>query len=119
MVDQFEEVFTLCRDAGERARFIEMRLSARAPDRRLKVLTAGAHGPSQAPRHSALVPHIARPGLADSELRRGMSRRTDTDPRQRGRGVRADPLGACPHPHPFCPYVRRPPSRRKALWPSC
>ena len=38
VVDQFEEVFTLCRDPEERARFIEMLLSARAPDRRLKAL---------------------------------------------------------------------------------
>ncbi|MFE6620049.1 hypothetical protein [Streptomyces sp. NPDC057740] len=38
VVDQFEEVFTLCRDTGERARFIEMLLAARDPDSRLKVL---------------------------------------------------------------------------------
>jgi hypothetical protein len=38
VVDQFEEVFTLCRDTEERARFIELLLSARDPDRRLRVL---------------------------------------------------------------------------------
>lgn len=38
VVDQFEEVFTLCRDAGERARFIGMLLAARDPKSRLKVL---------------------------------------------------------------------------------
>ncbi|MFG2781479.1 hypothetical protein ACGFY7_26990 [Streptomyces prunicolor] len=40
IVDQFEEVFTLCRDAAERARFIDLLLTAREPDSRLKVLVA-------------------------------------------------------------------------------
>ncbi|WP_405681025.1 MULTISPECIES: helix-turn-helix domain-containing protein [unclassified Streptomyces] len=38
IVDQFEEVFTVCQDPAERARFIEMLLAARRPERRLKVL---------------------------------------------------------------------------------
>ncbi|NUR03897.1 MAG: helix-turn-helix domain-containing protein [Streptomyces sp.] len=40
VVDQFEEVFTLCRDREERARFIDLLLAARDPDRGLKVLIA-------------------------------------------------------------------------------
>ncbi|MFF4505472.1 helix-turn-helix domain-containing protein [Streptomyces sp. NPDC001401] len=40
VVDQFEEVFTLCRDRAERARFMDLLLAARDPDRRLKVLIA-------------------------------------------------------------------------------
>ncbi|MET8983134.1 helix-turn-helix domain-containing protein [Streptomyces sp. NPDC004539] len=40
MVDQFEEVFTLCRDKAERARFIDLLLAARAPASRLRVLIA-------------------------------------------------------------------------------
>ncbi|WP_030939227.1 hypothetical protein [Streptomyces sp. NRRL S-646] len=40
VVDQFEEVFTLCRDRAERARFLDLLLAARDPDRRLKVLIA-------------------------------------------------------------------------------
>ncbi|MCZ0988021.1 hypothetical protein O1M54_24260 [Streptomyces diastatochromogenes] len=40
VVDQFEEVFTLCRDRAERARFIDLLLAARDPDSRLKVLIA-------------------------------------------------------------------------------
>ncbi|WP_416985619.1 hypothetical protein [Streptomyces sp. T028] len=40
VVDQFEEVFTLCRDPAERARFLELLLAARAPASRLKVLIA-------------------------------------------------------------------------------
>ncbi|WP_405724416.1 AAA family ATPase [Streptomyces sp. NBC_00028] len=40
VVDQFEEVFTLCRDRTERARFIELLLAAGAPGSRLRVLIA-------------------------------------------------------------------------------
>ncbi|WP_435281379.1 nSTAND1 domain-containing NTPase [Streptomyces koelreuteriae] len=40
MVDQFEEVFTLCHDPAERARFIDLLLSARQPESRLRVLLA-------------------------------------------------------------------------------
>ncbi|WP_455711605.1 nSTAND1 domain-containing NTPase [Streptomyces iakyrus] len=40
IVDQFEEVFTLCRDAAERARFIDLLLAAREPESRLRVLLA-------------------------------------------------------------------------------
>ncbi|WP_367648434.1 helix-turn-helix domain-containing protein [Streptomyces sp. CNQ-509] len=40
IVDQFEEVFTLCRDPAERARFLDMLLTARRPESRLRVLLA-------------------------------------------------------------------------------
>ncbi|WP_105973374.1 nSTAND1 domain-containing NTPase [Streptomyces geranii] len=40
VVDQFEEVFTLCREPGERARFIELLLGAVRPDSRLRVVVA-------------------------------------------------------------------------------
>ncbi|MFD9418798.1 hypothetical protein ACFWC9_29380 [Streptomyces goshikiensis] len=40
IVDQFEEVFTVCQDVAERARFIDMLIAARRPERRLKVLIA-------------------------------------------------------------------------------
>ncbi|WP_327404520.1 hypothetical protein OG194_33600 [Streptomyces sp. NBC_01288] len=40
VVDQFEEVFTLCRDTAERTRFIDLLLTAREPDSRLRVLVA-------------------------------------------------------------------------------
>ncbi|MFE7275389.1 helix-turn-helix domain-containing protein [Streptomyces sp. NPDC057623] len=40
IVDQFEEVFTLCHDAAERARFIDLLLTAREPESRLRVLLA-------------------------------------------------------------------------------
>lgn len=38
VVDQFEEIFTLCTDAGERTGFIDALLSARAPDSGVRVL---------------------------------------------------------------------------------
>ncbi|MFI8069476.1 hypothetical protein ACIF85_11930 [Streptomyces sp. NPDC086033] len=40
VVDQFEEVFSLCRDPRERSRFIDLLLAARDPERRLRVLVA-------------------------------------------------------------------------------
>lgn len=40
VVDQFEEVFTLCRDPAERARFLGLLLAARDPGTRLRVLIA-------------------------------------------------------------------------------
>ncbi|MFE2944905.1 hypothetical protein ACFXKG_38600 [Streptomyces sp. NPDC059255] len=40
IVDQFEEVFTLCRDRGERAGFIDRLLTALRPDSRLRVIIA-------------------------------------------------------------------------------
>ncbi|WP_416974262.1 helix-turn-helix domain-containing protein [Streptomyces sp. 4F14] len=40
VVDQFEEVFTLCKDPAERTRFIDLLLTARDPDSRLRVLIA-------------------------------------------------------------------------------
>ncbi|GHC83950.1 nSTAND1 domain-containing NTPase [Streptomyces flavofungini] len=38
IIDQFEEVFTLCRDPQERADFIDRLLEARGPDSRLRVV---------------------------------------------------------------------------------
>ncbi|MFE4539317.1 helix-turn-helix domain-containing protein [Streptomyces scopuliridis] len=40
VVDQFEEVFTLCHDASERGEFIDLLLTARRPDSRLRVIIA-------------------------------------------------------------------------------
>ncbi|WP_330346776.1 nSTAND1 domain-containing NTPase [Streptomyces sp. NBC_00582] len=40
VVDQFEEVFTLCRDPHQRSRFIDLLLAARDPGNRLRVLFA-------------------------------------------------------------------------------
>ncbi|MGO4749900.1 helix-turn-helix domain-containing protein, partial [Streptomyces sp. 2MCAF27] len=40
IVDQFEEIFTLCQDPEERVRFIDLLLAARRADSRLRVLIA-------------------------------------------------------------------------------
>ncbi|WP_329274269.1 WD40 repeat domain-containing protein [Streptomyces sp. NBC_01451] len=40
VVDQFEEVFTLCHDSRERSHFLDLLLAARDPHSRLKVLIA-------------------------------------------------------------------------------
>ncbi|GAA0820905.1 helix-turn-helix domain-containing protein [Streptosporangium amethystogenes subsp. fukuiense] len=40
VVDQFEEVFTLCRDRGERAEFVDMLVGARRPASALRVIIA-------------------------------------------------------------------------------
>ncbi|WP_435857731.1 nSTAND1 domain-containing NTPase [Streptomyces mirabilis] len=40
VVDQFEELFTLCQDPAERTEFIDALLAARSPDSRLRVITA-------------------------------------------------------------------------------
>ncbi|MCT9112823.1 helix-turn-helix domain-containing protein [Streptomyces mirabilis] len=40
IVDQFEEVFTLCQDPAERSRFIDLLLAARRPENRIRVLIA-------------------------------------------------------------------------------
>ncbi|MFJ7046803.1 helix-turn-helix domain-containing protein [Streptomyces sp. NPDC101112] len=40
IVDQFEEIFTLCHDADERTRFINHLLTARQPESQLRVLLA-------------------------------------------------------------------------------
>ncbi|MEV1085138.1 hypothetical protein AB0I98_44165 [Streptomyces sp. NPDC050211] len=38
VVDQFEEVYTLCRDPAERAEFVDLVLAARRPESRLRVV---------------------------------------------------------------------------------
>jgi WD40 repeat protein len=64
VVDQFEEVFTLCRDTEERARFIEMLLSARDPDRRLKVLiSVRADFYARCAEHRSLADALCSAGL--------------------------------------------------------
>lgn len=58
VVDQFEEVFTLCRDETERARFLDLLLTARDPDSRLRVIIA-----VRADFNARCAEH---PGLADA-----------------------------------------------------
>ncbi|MDX3581197.1 WD40 repeat domain-containing protein [Streptomyces europaeiscabiei] len=58
VVDQFEEVFTRCRDDAERTRFLDLLLTARDPDSRLRVLIA-----VRADFHARCAEH---PGLAEA-----------------------------------------------------
>ena len=58
IVDQFEEVFTLCRDPTERAAFIDMLLTARQSNSRLRILLA-----VRADFYGRCAEH---PGLADA-----------------------------------------------------
>ncbi|MFN2470887.1 MAG: PQQ-binding-like beta-propeller repeat protein [Gaiellaceae bacterium] len=78
VVDQFEEVFTLCRDEQERCEFIEALLELAAPERRVVVcLRADFYGQcAEYPRlASALEDHQALVGpMTEEELRRAIER---------------------------------------------
>ncbi|MFF4056620.1 hypothetical protein ACFYZ8_27090 [Streptomyces sp. NPDC001668] len=64
IVDQFEEVFTLCRDRAERTRFIDLLLAAREPDSRLHVVIAmRADFYGQCADHPGLVDALRHCGL--------------------------------------------------------
>ncbi|QOV33213.1 hypothetical protein IM697_23485 [Streptomyces ferrugineus] len=80
VVDQFEEVFTLCRDRAERARFIDLLLSAREPDSRLRVLVAvRADFYARCAEHRGLADALSDAGLllgpmSADELREAVTR---------------------------------------------
>ncbi|MFM9557453.1 nSTAND1 domain-containing NTPase [Streptomyces caniscabiei] len=64
VVDQFEEVFTLCRDEAERARFIDLLLTAREPGSRLRVIIAvRADFYARCGEHAELANALSRAGL--------------------------------------------------------
>ncbi|MDT0479494.1 nSTAND1 domain-containing NTPase [Streptomyces doebereineriae] len=64
IVDQFEEVFTLCRDRAERTRFIDLLLAARAPDSRLRtVIAMRADFYGRCAEHPELTEALRRCGL--------------------------------------------------------
>lgn len=64
VVDQFEEAFTLCRDTAERARFIDLLLSAREPGSRLRVLvTVRADFYARCSEHRGLADALTGAGL--------------------------------------------------------
>ncbi|WP_343243751.1 hypothetical protein [Streptomyces sp. SID13726] len=64
VVDQFEEVFTLCHDPRERSRFIDLLLAARDPDSRLRVLiTVRADFYARCAEHRALADALGDAGL--------------------------------------------------------
>ncbi|MEU2086711.1 DNA-binding protein [Streptomyces albus] len=64
LVDQFEEVFTLCHDPAERARFLDLLLRARDPDSRLRVVIAvRADFYGRCAEHRALAEALCGSGL--------------------------------------------------------
>ncbi|WP_210573245.1 helix-turn-helix domain-containing protein [Streptomyces sp. GESEQ-4] len=64
VVDQFEEVFTLCHDPDERAQFVERLLAAREPDSRLRVVIAvRADFYGRLAEHRALADALSGSGL--------------------------------------------------------
>lgn len=64
VVDQFEEVFTLCHDHRERSRFIELLLAARDPDSGLRVLiTVRADFYARCAEHRGLADALGGAGL--------------------------------------------------------
>ena len=80
VVDQFEEIFTLCRDRAERWRFVDRLLAAKDADGRLRVVVAvgaGFHGRcvehpelAEALRHTTLsVGPMTREELRDAVVR--------------------------------------------------
>ncbi|MGW0822589.1 nSTAND1 domain-containing NTPase [Streptomyces sp. NPDC002845] len=86
VVDQFEEVFTLCADPGERDRFVGQLAAATDPASRLRVLIAvradfygrcAEHGPlAEALRDSTLlVGPMSTQGLREAVVRPAMARR--------------------------------------------
>ncbi|MET9832138.1 hypothetical protein ABZ078_23200 [Streptomyces sp. NPDC006385] len=80
VVDQFEEVFTLCKDREERARFIDLLLAARDPAGRLRVLiTVRADFYARCAEHRGLADALTGAGLllgpmTADELRQAVTR---------------------------------------------
>ncbi|MFF7644412.1 helix-turn-helix domain-containing protein [Streptomyces canus] len=79
IIDQFEEVFTLCRDRAERTRFIDLLLTARDPASRLRVVIAmRADFFGQCAEHPELADALRHCGLlvgpmSPSELREAVT----------------------------------------------
>ncbi|WP_430379844.1 hypothetical protein [Streptomyces sp. B1-3] len=83
VVDQFEETFTLCRDRGERARFIDLLLAARNPASRLRVLvTVRADFYGRCSEHRGLADALCRSGLLLGPMTADELREAVTKPAQ-------------------------------------
>lgn len=83
VVDQFEEVFTLCRDRAERSRFLDLLLAARDPDSRLKVLiTVRADFYARCAEHRGLADALRGAGLLVGPMTADELRETVIKPAQ-------------------------------------
>ncbi|MDT0570544.1 hypothetical protein RM704_24270 [Streptomyces sp. DSM 3412] len=70
VVDQFEEVFTLCRDREERGRFIDLLLAARVPGSRVRVVIAvRADFYARCAEHRELADSLSRASLLVGPMR--------------------------------------------------
>lgn len=78
VVDQFEEIFTLCQDTDERTRFIDLLLATRAPDSGLRVVIGvRADFYAHCTEHPGLVEvlreaHLALGPMTPAELRQAV-----------------------------------------------
>ncbi|MEX3103775.1 WD40 repeat domain-containing protein [Streptomyces sp. ST1015] len=83
VVDQFEEVFTLCRDRAERARFIDLLLGARDPGSRLRVvISVRADFYPRCGEHRALADALRSAGLLVGPMTRDELREAVVGPAQ-------------------------------------
>ncbi|WP_416974023.1 hypothetical protein [Streptomyces sp. 4F14] len=81
IVDQFEELFTLCHDRAERDRFLGLLLAARQPDSGLRVVVAvrgDFHG--HCAEHRELATAVGRAGLLVGPMSRDELREAITGP---------------------------------------
>ncbi|MBC9728943.1 helix-turn-helix domain-containing protein [Streptomyces sp. TRM68367] len=81
LVDQFEELFTLCHDHAERERFCELLLAAREPGSRLRVVVAvrgDFYGHCAA--HRALAEAVSRANMLVGPMSRDELREVITKP---------------------------------------
>ncbi|WP_125263015.1 hypothetical protein [Streptomyces alboflavus] len=81
VIDQFEEAFTLCRSQEERARFIDLLLTARRPDSRLRVVIAvRADFYGRCAEHRALAAALRGTSLLVGPMSRGEVRQAIVGP---------------------------------------
>ncbi|MEV5342779.1 hypothetical protein AB0K93_30480, partial [Streptomyces sp. NPDC052676] len=84
VIDQFEEVFTLCRDAAQRTGFIDRLLAAREPDSRLRVVIAvRADFYGHLAEHRALAEAVSASGLLVGPMTAAELREVIVKPAQR------------------------------------
>ncbi|MDX3638631.1 hypothetical protein [Streptomyces sp. MB09-02B] len=81
IVDQFEELFTLCHDRAERDRFLDLLLAARQPESRLRVVLA-VRGDfyGHCAGHRALAEAVSRANLLVGPMSRDELREAITGP---------------------------------------
>ena len=83
VVDQFEELFTLCRDPAQRAGFVDRLLAAREADDRLRVVIAvRADFYGRLAEHRALAAAVSASSLLDGPMSAAEPREVIVHPAQ-------------------------------------